>query len=257
MAVTQSAVLVRPNSKIISLQHSRGASTNRTIAPQQPRAFAGNGRSSARSVVLRAKTDSAEPGNDTNTNVGLKVALGAGVPAAAIAASAALVHTHVLVDPLTAYFNTIGVPVIEFLNPPEWVIHWFHALNMATVLFAMGGYGTYLGYKIRSGEGNKEAFGGEMIRELHPKLMGGMLFFFFLGGQGGLVFTLMENRSLLESPHAVSALAGLGLLGAQAALGVTMKGRQGARTAHTYLGTGLMALFFVHAGLGLANGLSF
>lgn len=203
-------------------------------------------------VVTRAKTETSD-----SESVALKVALGGGTPAAAIAASAALIHTHVLVDPLTAYFNTIGVPVINFLNPPEWVIHWFHGLNMATVLFAMGGYGTYLGYKIRAGEGNEAAFGGETMRELHPKLMGGMLFFFFLGGQGGLVFTLMENRNLLESPHAVSALAGLGLLGAQAALGVTMKGKASARTAHTYLGTGLMALFFVHAGLGLTNGLSF
>ena len=78
-------------------------------------------------VVTRAKTETSD-----SESVALKVALGVGTPAAAIAASAALIHTHVLVDPLTAYFNTIGVPVINFLNPPEWVIHWFHGLNMGT-----------------------------------------------------------------------------------------------------------------------------
>jgi len=123
--------------------------------------------------------------------------------------------------------------------------------------FLQGGYGTYLGYKIRDGEGDGAAFGGEKIRELHPKLMAGMAFFFFLGGQGGLVFSLMEGRPLLESPHAVSAAAGMALLGAQGVLGATMKGKKAARTVHTYLGSSIMAMFFVHAGLGLANGLSF
>jgi len=178
-------------------------------------------------------------------------------PAVVLVGASALIGSHALEAPLTSYFNTVGVPVIEFLAPPEWIIHWFHGLNMATVLFAMGGYGTYLGFQIRKGEGNAEAFGGEMVRELHPKLMFGMLFFFFLGGQGGLVFTLMEGRPLLGSPHAVSAFAGLALLGAQAVLGTTMKGTPAARTAHTYLGTGIMSLFAVHAALGLANGLSF
>lgn len=158
---------------------------------------------------------------------------------------------------ITAYFNAIGVPVINFLNPPEFVIHWFHAINMSVVLFAMGGYGTYLGYQIRGGEGNAEAFGGEKVRELHPKLMAGMTFFFFLGGQGGLVFTIMENRPLLSSPHAVSALAGLSLLGLQGVLGATMKGKPAAKAMHTYLGSSIMALLVAHAGLGLVNGLSF
>ena len=63
------------------------------------------------------------------------------------------------------------------------------------------------------------------MKDLHNKLMLGMLFFFFLGGQGGLVFTLIEQRPFLESPHAISAFAGIGLLAAQAALGYTMKGR--------------------------------
>lgn len=234
-----------------------GRRTAPRCSPALPRRILGNvaleksQRTVNHCVKTRAKTDPVE-----DNDLAVKAA-SAGSVAVGLAATASLVQSGVLVDPLTSYFNAIGVPVIEFLNPPEWIIHWFHALNMATVLFAMGGYGTYLGYQIRKGEGDAEAFGGDTVRSLHPKLMGGMLFFFFLGGQGGLVFTLMENRPLLGSPHAISAFAGLALLGAQAAIGATMKGKPGARTFHTYLGTGIMSLFFVHAGLGLANGLSF
>lgn len=207
-------------------------------------------KSAARAVVARASS-----GDQAGDQDALKTS--AALVGGGLAASAALVGSHALVDPLTSYFNAVGVPVINFLSPPEFVIHWFHAINMSVVLFAMGGYGTYLGFKVRAGEGNEEAFGGELARELHPKLMGGMTFFFLLGGQGGLVFTLMEKRPLLESPHAISALAGLGLLGMQGMLGATMKGKPEARALHTYLGTGIMALLVAHAGLGLANGLSF
>lgn len=62
-------------------------------------------------------------------------------PAVVLVGASALIGSHALEAPLTSYFNTVGVPVIEFLAPPEWIIHWFHGLNMATVLFAMGGYG--------------------------------------------------------------------------------------------------------------------
>ncbi|QDZ21155.1 DUF4079 domain-containing protein [Chloropicon primus] len=200
---------------------------------------------------------SASTGEGPSSDASDTAKTAAAIVGGSLLASAGLVGSHVLVEPLTAYFNAIGVPVIEFLHPPEWVLHWFHAINMGIVLAAMGGYGAYLGYQIRGGKGSTEAFGGELVRELHPKLMLGMTFFFFLGGQGGLVFTIMEHRPLLESPHAISALSGLGLLGLQGVIGATMKGKPGARTLHTYLGSSIMALLVAHAGLGIANGLSF
>ena len=227
-------------------------------APSRPSGESCLCESAASRVVLRqprAVVARASSGDQAGDQDALKTS--AALVGGGLAASAALVGSHALVDPLTSYFNAVGVPVINFLSPPEFVIHWFHAINMSVVLFAMGGYGTYLGFKVRAGEGNEEAFGGELARELHPKLMAGMTFFFLLGGQGGLVFTLMEKRPLLESPHAISALAGLGLLGMQGVLGATMKGKPEARALHTYLGSGIMALLVAHAGLGLANGLSF
>lgn len=215
-----------------------------------------NNRQPRRAPVARAATDPAP--EDASEKVVKGLALVA-APAAAFAVSSLVIDSHVLVDPLTGYLNAVGIPVINALSPPEWIVHWFHALNMGTVLFAMGGYGTVLGWKIRAGEGNEETMGpqADTVRELHPKLMFGMWGFFLLGGQGGLVFTLLEKRPFLESPHAISALAGIGLLTAQAVLGATMKGSPLARTGHAYLGSSLMAVFFVHAGLGLANGLSF
>ncbi|CAN0926955.1 hypothetical protein LINGRAHAP2_LOCUS35612 [Linum grandiflorum] len=41
------------------------------------------------------------------------------------------------------------VEIVKSLNLPGWLVHWGHPGNMAVVLFAMGGYGTYLGFRIR------------------------------------------------------------------------------------------------------------
>ena len=167
---------------------------------------------------------------------------------------------------------------------------WFHAVNMFTVLFAMGGYGAFLGWQVRAGNGGAATFGtSDTAAELHPKLMGGMTLLFLAGlccaaaplfsssavqfcgcarergadaqlrlagGQGGILFNLVQGRPVLESPHAISALAGLLLLAGNGALSTVMKGDPRLRTAHAFLGTSLMAVFAVHAALGLQLALS-
>lgn len=150
----------------------------------------------------------------------------------------------------------------------------------------MGGYGTYLGYRIRAGAGDEPTFGTpDSAAELHPKLMLGCFLFFAAGasrsrqqrasyagpltpprargrastsagGQGGLLFNLLQNKPILESPHAVSALAGLALLGANGVLSSVMGEDPNLRTAHAFLGTSLMAVLVVHAALGLQLALS-
>ena len=72
---------------------------------------------------------------------------------------------------------------------PDWLLHWGHGGAMASVLLSMGVIGAYMGWQIRLGNGNDVTALtlGESIREAHPKIIGGALFFFLLGGQGGLV----------------------------------------------------------------------
>jgi len=127
------------------------------------------------------------------------------------------------------------------------------------VLTTMGGYGTFLGWATRLGNGDVEypLTLGDTAREIHPKLMGGALFFFLLGGQGGLVLLASAGQPILQSAHSSTAIIGIGLLLAQAILGFTMGGSELGRSAHAYLGSATMLALFAHAYYGLALGGSF
>ncbi|RAL51649.1 hypothetical protein DM860_010367 [Cuscuta australis] len=146
------------------------------------------------------------------------------------------------------------VEVVRTLNLPEWLVHWGHPGNMAVVLIAMGGYGTYLGFRIRSSTDAEER---AKAKDLHPKLLAGMFFFFALGATGGITSLLTSDKPILESPHAVTAFVGLSLLSIEAALPSLFQGNPGLRSVHGILGSGIMALFLVHAALGLQLGLSY
>eukprot|EP00889_Picochlorum_renovo_P006455 jgi/Picre1/33485/NNA_008809.t1 len=161
---------------------------------------------------------------------------------------------------------TLGAanPVRAFLEPqaeffktldlPDWLVHWGHPGNMAVVLLAMGGYGAlYLGWQIRLTDDIKLK---QKAIDMHPKLAGGMAFFFALGALGGMMSLLMQGENIFGSSHFVTGMLGLSGLAFQAMLPLFFEDDPNARTMHAFLGTGIMALFFVHAALGLQLGLS-
>jgi len=111
-------------------------------------------------------------------------------------------------EPQAEYFKT--------LNLPEALVHWGHPGNMAVVLLAMGGYGAlYLGWQIRTSD---DADVIEKAKDMHPKLAGGMTFFFALGALGGMMSLLMQGKDIMSSPHFLTGVAGLVALGLQAML---------------------------------------
>jgi len=149
-------------------------------------------------------------------------------------------------EPQAQFFSTLDLP--------EWLVHWGHPGNMAVVLLAMGGYGAlYLGWQIRLSS-NADVI--EKAKDMHPKLASGMFFFFALGALGGMMSLLMQGEDIMHSPHFLTATAGLLALGIQSMLPLFFADDPNARGLHAYLGTGIMALFFVHAALGLKLGLS-
>jgi len=168
-----------------------------------------------------------------------------------------------LVDAVTAYMN-LYVPLFKGLNLPPFMLHWFHALNMGVVLASMGTYGTILGWQIRQNpkSAGELAVGpnlGKTTSELHSTLMGAMGLIFFLGANGGLVLSLVQDKPIMQSTHFTSAMVGFALLAAQASLTTLFKGGNAktARTAHAFLGSATMGVFLFHAYQGLQLGLEY
>jgi len=173
-------------------------------------------------------------------------------------ANGALLALDAIEPAFSAYAN-IWIPTFASFALPEPLIHWGHAAAMTTVLSTMGLYGAFLGWQIRSGSGEEvlPLNLGKTNREMHWLLMGGALFFFLLGGQGGFVLLALQGKPILESAHSSTAVIGLSLLLTQAALGKLMGASPLARSVHAYLGSGTMLALFVHAFYGFQLGLSF
>ncbi|KNA11787.1 hypothetical protein SOVF_131750 [Spinacia oleracea] len=146
------------------------------------------------------------------------------------------------------------VEIVKSFDLPDWLVHWGHPGNMAVVLLAMGGYGTYLGFRIRFSDDLEEK---AKAKDLHPKLLAGMFIFFGLGATGGVTSLLTSDRPIFDSPHAVTGLIGLALLTIQTTLPTLFEGNPGLRNVHGILGSGIMTLFVVHAALGLQLGFSY
>lgn len=167
------------------------------------------------------------------------------------------------VEPAVTSYVNIWTPMFKSAQQsglaPDFLLHWGHPFAMGMVFIAMCGYGTFLGWATRMGNGATvyPLTLGKTAAELHPILMGAALFFFFLGGQGGLVLLATQGQPILQSAHSSTAVLGLGLLAAQAVLGLSMGDAPEKRTVHAFLGTGVMILLAVHLYFGLGLGATF
>ena len=167
-------------------------------------------------------------------------------------------------EPVQSYVD-IWTPMFKQASEsgllPDFILHWGHGAAMASVLLSMGVIGAYMGWQIRFGNGDEVTplTLGETIREAHPKIIGGAFFFFLLGGQGGLVLLDTQGKSILESPHAMTAVLSVVLLATQAVLPKLFATENGklARDVHAYLGSATMTVLFAHLVTGLNLGFSF
>lgn len=163
--------------------------------------------------------------------------------------------THLLSDnpaflqKIADAFNSLGLP--------EPVTTYGHPALMAFMVLGMGLPGAVFGWKGRLNEDKKA---GVKQKQLHENIMLAFFLLAFLGGTGGTLAVAMQGYDVWQSPHAISALVVLILLGANSVLAYsgftigtdgTPKGRLAGRKFHAYFGAVTMAAFFVHAALGV------
>ncbi|NJN04298.1 MAG: DUF4079 domain-containing protein [Leptolyngbyaceae cyanobacterium RM1_1_2] len=145
------------------------------------------------------------------------------------------------------WFSNLGVP--------EPIVHWGHPLMMGIVIFVMGTFVAWAGWRGRTAEDKEVALES---KSNHRRLAPWLFTFIALGYTGGLLSLVMQGQPILESPHFWTGSAVVGLLATNGLISATKfgGGQAALRTTHAYLGTAAIALMFIHAFLGLKLGLS-
>jgi hypothetical protein len=152
-------------------------------------------------------------------------------------------------EPLAAVFRG--------LNLPEVITHWGHPFFMSIVMFLMGGYGAYAGWKGRLlRETDKDA--AAKLRNDHGKIMSGMALFMAIGATGGILALVIQKQPVLTSPHFVTGMTVLFMLLLNALVSFTgFAGQNPAvRKAHAYFGSVILIVMLAHAAAGLKLGLA-
>jgi hypothetical protein len=154
-----------------------------------------------------------------------------------------------LLEPLASQFRA--------LNLPEPLTHWGHPFLMSIVMFAMGGYGAYAGWKgrILMARDPKAAIA---TKAEHRKIMPVMFAFMAIGATGGLLSLVIQKHAVMASPHFLTGMIVLTFLVINSLISVTGFGgdKPELRKVHAYFGSTILVLMVVHALVGLKLGLS-
>ncbi|MFB2769311.1 DUF4079 domain-containing protein [Pelatocladus sp. BLCC-F211] len=153
-----------------------------------------------------------------------------------------------ILEPIAAWFRSLGVP--------EPIVHWGHPAMMGIVIFIMGSFVGFTGWRGRLAE-DKEVASKSRID--HRKLAPWMFLFMALGYTGGILSLVMQHHSIFESPHFWSGSILLLLLGINGVISLSKFGgdKSSLRALHAYLGSTALCLMLVHVVLGLNLGMSF
>ena len=152
-----------------------------------------------------------------------------------------------LLEPIAAWFRSLGIP-----SP---ITQWGHPAMMGIVIFVMGSYVAYAGWRGRLAADKEVA---AKNRADHRKLAPLMFLFLALGYTGGVLSLVMQHKPILESPHFWTGTAAIGLLATNSSLSLAgfWGDKSGLRMLHAYLGTVAIGLLVVHTALGIKLGLS-
>lgn len=152
-----------------------------------------------------------------------------------------------LLEPIAEQFRSLGIP--------EPITHWGHPVMMGIVVFVMGGFVGFAGWR---GRVLTDEVAASQLRVAHRRVALWMFLFMSMGATGGLLSLVMQHQPVLESPHFWTSAIILLLLGANGAISMFgfKTGKPVMRTAHAYLGTAALAIMVVHAVLGIKLGLA-
>ena len=152
-----------------------------------------------------------------------------------------------VLEPIAAWFRTLGVP--------EPIVHWGHPVMMGIVIFVLGSFVAYMGWRSRL---TKDGEVAAKSRASHRQLAPLMYLFIALGYTGGVLSLVMQHKPIFESPHFWTGSSAVILLGINALMtfGFGSDKKESFRTAHAYLGSTIMILLVVHVVLGVKLGLS-
>ena len=154
-----------------------------------------------------------------------------------------------LLEPIASQFRA--------LNLPEPLTHWGHPFFMSIVMFGMGGYGAYAGWKGRLLTASDPEAAIKNKTD-HRKIMPAMFAFMAIGATGGLLSLVIQKHAVMASSHFLTATIVLTFLAINSLISGTGFGgnKPELRKVHAYFGSTILVMMVVHALMGLKLGLS-